>query len=644
MKKLLLTLMVAVSTLTATAQQFVVVNGQAILADDIQSITYQTDPDFHVLPEAIALDEKLQLFSQALQLTGLADSLVAYFDYDYDRRYEDEQLSRRDGLYYTAQYQYVKILSRRHVKFTVFAETDSTFAANGISSLADLQAFAKRVYDDVYPEDASITDPTDRRHSLNRFVAYHLLPFNTTPNTLTAYPGFFRRQVADVADWYPTMMPHASLKVANPGNIQSAACEYYLNRRGVQDRADKYGIQIRGAKVIQTATAANGTYYHIDDLLVYDRQTQEVVLQERWRIDAVTLSPDFMNAESRTNIVWNGVSSRDPSMPAIGFVTGMKNISWNEEADVFIQPIRYNYWSFGGDEVDFRSDNNFYSVTVDLPSMPAGEWELRLGTCIMGSQAPVLQFTLDDGSQLDSVVNLAMNYDSFSLMGWTSPSNQLASAKEIQQSHRPQIDGFLSTLSKKYLLPMWYNASQYSWDEDFLEKVKLYYIPADSKTISQLIDEKVLVQYEEDDIRYMKDNLLDVILEERTVESDEYSYSDWYIQGTEQTVDPSARRRNYEQAFIQESYRLNGWLPGPKEYASYSMGSNYSSVGNTSNSQTFDNIPTASRRIIGRFKTDGRTDHKLRIQTFANNGGALDFDYLELCPVSIADHPTIPED
>lgn len=642
MKKLLLTLAVAALSVCGSAQQFVLVNGQPILASEIESITYAPDDQFRLLPDVVAADAQTSLFSQALELTGLADSLKAYYDFDYERRYEREHLSEYDKSYFTGAYeQYAEMLRRRYVKYTVFAETDSVFRAHGITSLSDLQAYAKEVYDAVFPEDAAVSDPTDRRHSLNRFVAYHLLPFGSTSATLTAYPGYFRRMWADVADWYETLLPHASLKVSCPlmQGIRLSNKVLFLNRRGLQDRADKYGLQIRGAQLVQEMEAENGTCYLIDDLLVYDRQTQEQVLQERWRLDFVTLSPDFMNAQTRTNVAWNGESTMSKDLPAIGFATGMKNFSWDQETQVRIIPARFQFWSYGGDQVDVSSETGAMQCHVDLPTMPAGEWELRLGTCFV-SENPVVQITLDEGDQLDTLVNLSVSDDIFGKIGWHMNSSHTKAASELAQMHRARIDEFLCSLEKKFYLPAAFYVPGENWSEDIKERFKTYYIPAED--IENLIGQQVLVGYEEDGVNYVQDKLLDVIYEQR---NDDNGAAHWYLKGTEQETD--LPQSIYFEAFCREAYRLNGFLVGPKEYAFANANAGFfEREGTSSNSQTFDGIPRLSRRILGRFRTDGRTRHKLHIQTVFNyhGRGILDLDYLELCPVSIADHQSIPED
>ena len=81
MKRLISSLAVAVFCITASAQQYIVVNGEVpILASDVEKITYGVDDQFEqiLLPGALALDPKTTIFSQALQLTGLADTLKTY--------------------------------------------------------------------------------------------------------------------------------------------------------------------------------------------------------------------------------------------------------------------------------------------------------------------------------------------------------------------------------------------------------------------------------------------------------------------------------------------------------------------------------------------------------------------------------------
>ena len=626
MKRLFLYFAVAFATLTATAQQFVVINGQPILAEDIERIAYQNDEEFMPMPKMLASDPKTQLFSQALQLTGLADSLVSYYDYDYNGL-DYEYL---DGLYPRVNHTvYVKMLRRRYIKYTAFVETDEVLAAHGISTFDALKAYAKKVYDEVYPEDAGITDPTDRRHSLNRFVAYHFLPLGATRETLTAYPNFFDQSIADVADWYRTLMPCGSLKVSRPRTDNDPVSEIglFLNRRGVQNGPDKYGVQTRGILIGESVPTANGEYFYIDDLLTYDKKTQTETLQERWRVDFVTLSPDFMNAQTRL-MKGEYYNTNDATHPTVGFVNKYTSgIQWNDDTDLFIEPARYYYWNYGGDEVDMRSDNGYLDLTIDLPPLPEGDWELRFGTVMIPTN-PVLRFCIDDELLCDTVdfsnSNAPANY-----YGWINKNTMSQELLADLVKYRAQIDELILTIPKRIHYP---NGIQYkkmhSWDEgeyvdyygntipeEVLKIIGTSYISVED--IDQLINEKVLVAIDE---THTKDMLTGITYEE------------------------GETMPTYENLFCLELFRLNGWMYGPIEYRS-TVASGNNPFWTTSNSTPFVLIPSLSRRIIGRFHSDGKTNHKLRMTSLYSSGGCeLDLDYLEFCPVSIADHPSILED
>lgn len=375
----------------ATAQRYVVVDDKIPVAvSDVEKITYAVDDQFEttLLPGRLAADAKTRLFSQALQETGLADTLRLYC-IDYKCPYS--------GKYYYKSHVWSEVAwynTQRFCMFTVFAETDDVLAAQGISSLSDLKAYAKRVYDAVYPEDAGVSDPKDRRNSLNRFVAYHILRHGSTYYYLTAYDNYklmycFDRNLADIAAWYATLMPGAAMKCSYPDAGDESGL--YLNRRGLKDGPDKYGKQIRGAKIVAdgdgsedsfTHKAFNGYYYYIDRMLTYDQQTRDDVLGgERWRVDAKTLSPDIMNVYDRFGFCEHCTDDIDPNAPAVKnhiFAwDGIENFSnATDNPGLVLRRPRLYIDSYECDEMNVFGD---FDITIKLPPLPAGEWEVRLG-------------------------------------------------------------------------------------------------------------------------------------------------------------------------------------------------------------------------------------------------------------------------
>lgn len=439
MKRIVFLIVLAVATLAANAQQFVVIKtheGEEVIpADDIESITLEPDADFHarLLPRAIAADERTQLFGQALQATGLADSLLAFVDPSYPDMTEAERtvfVYSTTGLY--------EMPEVRKIAFTAFVETDEVFQAQGIRNLADLTARAHKIYDPFYPEDADVQDPTDRRNALNRFVAYHLLNRGSTDETLTLRPGFFDRELADVADWYQTFLPEGTLKVSRPNGTEEGL---YLNRRGVQDRPDKYGVKVRGAKIIPAAdglltqVTSNGSYYYIDAILAYDEQTRCVALNERWRIDFTTLSADFMSSGLR-NQDWKGDAQWEKNTPTF-LSTYLENFVFKEKTNVAMTNYHNYYWSYGGVEVNIVP--NPVDVPCDfslhLPMLPEGDYELRLGTVAMISSTKGL-FTLNE-VQLGDTVKLSSSQTraEWEALGWRTglpEDEQRAADRELR--------------------------------------------------------------------------------------------------------------------------------------------------------------------------------------------------------------------
>lgn len=74
------------------------------------------------------------------------------------------------------EYDNVAYPAKRYFNYTVFLCPDSILKEKyGIETMDDLRAKAHELYDPVFPEDAGITEETDRRNALNRFISYHVI-------------------------------------------------------------------------------------------------------------------------------------------------------------------------------------------------------------------------------------------------------------------------------------------------------------------------------------------------------------------------------------------------------------------------------------------------------------------------------------
>lgn len=324
------------------------------------------------LPDRIAADTTLTLFSQAMELTNMDDSLRYYLDLTYSCG-EDSVF---DG--------YPKVCkaegtspcfwpAKRYFKYTAFVEPDEVFHKNGIYSIDSLIAFAKDVYDQTYPEDAGLYDDdfTHRKNPLNRFVSYHFLPMVLQYNNILGSSQILETclltNVADPEEFFETLCPNTLMRVAQPAGVG-----LFINRKGFQKRIDD---DCRGVRVLSPSesgsidqNALNGVYHYLDDILVYDTKVRDVVLNCRIRKDATTLSPDFVNSGGRGRYDANELKGMKK-----GFISG-----WKISDDTFVgvhsdQPWWQHYYGNG------VTISGIFDVSFDLPPVPSGTYELRLG-------------------------------------------------------------------------------------------------------------------------------------------------------------------------------------------------------------------------------------------------------------------------
>ena len=374
-----------------------------------------TTNDF--LPSVLERDSTVSIYYEALCATHMKDSLMRYLDDTYTIGSDSVDWSNDALCVHTGnEYDNVAYMTKRFIKFTAFMVQDDVLATKyGIHTLDDLRQKARELYDPMYPDDTDVTDETDRRNSLNRFISYHLLPFSATYYQLTCVDGEkstlamnWNRRKVDIADWYETMMPYSLLKCSFPSGT---ATGLYLNRRGIQSRADERGIFVRGSRVASPSqvsidqTALNGNYMYIDDIIAYDENTQHVVLNERLRMDVSSLSPDFMTSGARghytlSNIengkygnAGQGAIASQNVNHCLGFKPGSaRNFSYTKSTHLHVRNRILYFDCYQGDEVIIKGNFDF---TVKLPPVPAGTYELRVLTCVGFSSRGIVQSYID---------------------------------------------------------------------------------------------------------------------------------------------------------------------------------------------------------------------------------------------------------
>ena len=558
MKKIILSIIASALAIAGVqAQEMLVLNGEAVpLKNVVRMTTRRVKHDS--FKQTLEKDPSITLYTEALNATGIMDTLTIWMDVNY---YWVSDQDRIDSCTWTndwlcipvakdtngggGEYDNVAYPEKRYFNWTVFACPDSVLENKyGITKVlgqgvhASLEYLAHTIYDPMYPEDANDNDLTSRKNALNRFISYHVLNRYGTYYTLTSMdngrlPNNFDRRKYDIRDYYETLMPHSLMKFSFPSGSQVGL---YINRRGVQSRADEIGIYERGTKVLNGSdfpdvqfNVTNGIYHYIDDIVTYGQKTQEVVLNENIRIDCTTLSPDFMtiltdglmarghywrDGQRYSSAVNTSVAANNPNR-SVGFKSGkVRNFEYGNETHMHVRNRSLWFWAYEGDEVIFKGR---YDVKVKLPPVPAGTYELRMMTCIGFGTRGIIASYIDDKP---------VDITDYRPGGRT----QLGYKSDIDLGDEEGIEAFDRIAHKK------------------------------------------------------------------------------------------------------------GWMKGPKCY----MCGDRSSF--DASAATMRNQDNTSRHVIGRFYTDGKSDHYLRLkQLMKTETCELNFDFIELVPVSVCDNDYYPE-
>ncbi|MDO4823250.1 MAG: fasciclin domain-containing protein [Bacteroidales bacterium] len=387
-----------------------------------------------MLPDVMERDSAISLFYQAMLATNYCNVLRENY---IDQRYErcKSPLFEKDSIDWTndklclataVEYDNVAYMKHRYFKYSAFIEPNSVYEEKyNITTLDGIRQLAKERYQPMYPDDENVTDETDPRNYLNRYVRYHFLPFQATyyqftcvdgPNSTLA--GLFNRRKIDIADWYEACMEHSVMKFSFPLGAESGL---YINRRGVMNRPDEKGVKIRGAKVaspdqMPDNMSLNGVYYYIDDVIAYDEQTQNKVISgERMRMDGSTLSPDFMTSGARghytTSTIENGKYGRGGQGAkaasncnhCLGFKGGFaKNFVYSDNiTHLHVRNRVLSFWSFEGDELTIIGQ---FDIAVKMPPVPEGDWEIRIFSCYGFNNRGIIQFYFGPGKEVDGKV------------------------------------------------------------------------------------------------------------------------------------------------------------------------------------------------------------------------------------------------
>ena len=343
------------------------------------------------LPDVIAADSTVTLFTQALFMTGLADSLMVYEDRNYpewgaDKASQDSAYSWNLKLKCKAEgSDPIQWVQKRYFKFTAFVEPDSVYHQHGIYSMDDLIKHAKEVYDAVYPQDAGKYDNDfkNRKNPLNRFVSYHLIDRVLPYDEIIMRKDCMKHWDIDLCDpeeFYETMCPGTLMRFCYPQE------QLYINRKGLKGNYEVKGIRVLKDQESGTALqqAPNGMYHYLDDILEYTTEVRDVVLNCRIRFDSTVLSPDFANSD-RPLYGENKLRGY-----RLDYIKNWKVMGEKAAIGLHGEGPWWQHYKSNGITV-----SGIFDMTIKLPPVPSGTYEIRTGYTA-NVERGVVQFYLNN--------------------------------------------------------------------------------------------------------------------------------------------------------------------------------------------------------------------------------------------------------
>lgn len=364
------------------------------------------------------------------------------------------------------KYPYADYPTKCKVGFTVFAEPDEILKSKGIQSVAELAEKAKQWYEGCsawYSQvaDDGITvstgsDYTNQWNVLNMFLRYHILNYALSTDKLVY--SYNELSDMDVYEYVRTLLPNTLIKItgtkdhgtvgdiylnrqlntptltSDPGNTSRQSVAYLAANEVINP-----GIKVGYSKV-NSRQASNGYIHPISDVLVYNSDVPNKVLDERLRFEFMSLFDESMTNRYRgyTGADLKSAFGRsDRNITAVRIPEGYfeNMVIYNGEASrVYYltkdeakvgQGSSNDCWNdYQGDELYVKGA---YDFAIKLPPVPKdGTYELRFGYVNNGART-IVQFYLGTSSDRSTMtpcdIPLDQNVQATSeTVGWTNPN------------------------------------------------------------------------------------------------------------------------------------------------------------------------------------------------------------------------------
>jgi len=337
------------------------------------------DPTRDGVSAAISKDERFSLFFDALERTGLADSLMKEKDDTYDPTLYTSLITVTKDM---NQWYYQEVPKSRKYGYTLLIESNDTYAQNGITDIASMKLKAAEIYDAVYPEDAGIKDVTNRRNSLNRFIAYHIIQKQLSyEKFINAYDTNHMLKTVDMYEYIETMCPNTLIEIKK---------ERSTNRTNLFNYNRETGNVIQIVNGSYDFDATNGVFHEIDGLLAYSQDVHNELSTKRLRFDSSSFFPELTNNDMRGSRFKQNTITEMYSEQSLHYQLPrgyIDRITSSEQTVVGYLAGYHKFQNYEGDEIFLNaSSGKLYDFTIITPPIPEGIYEVRFGYLTNGKR------------------------------------------------------------------------------------------------------------------------------------------------------------------------------------------------------------------------------------------------------------------
>ena len=422
----------------------------------IHRVNKVMDPVRIGLAKVISNDSVFSLFYKGLVATALVDSLYRNIDESYSMTTiaAADLIAAAAGSVASDRY----VPYTRRYGYTLLMESNATLKNNNITNLETMKQYAASVYDALYPEDANIKEPTNRKNSLNRFIAYHMINKRlSTDQFINAYNSPHMSGVLDLYEYIEPMCPNTLIEVKY--NKLTAKSNIFNTVR----ETGKY-IEL-GNRINQSAE--NGVYHEVNDMLVYSADVDAELSSKRLRFDFASLFPELTNNNMR------GRKNDNLTLYRWALPRGyLENLICNNEQTVIAYTTpNSKLMNFEGDEffVSVQS-GKLYDFEVTTPPIPAGTYEVRFAYQANGKRG-VAQFYVD-GVPTGVPVNLN-TVGSDPSIGYITPgTDMVADPYGFENDKMMRNGGYMKgPNSFKAVDESWYKGSSARYNGSNLRKI-----------------------------------------------------------------------------------------------------------------------------------------------------------------------------